>query len=40
MAKGKSQSRKEYRISRNQIIFSMIAIVIILSWILSLIVKF
>jgi hypothetical protein len=40
MAKGKSQGKKSNRPSTNQIIFTAIAIIIILSWVLSLIVKF
>jgi hypothetical protein len=39
MAKGKTHSRKTNRPSTNQIIFAAIAIIIILSWVLSLIVK-
>ena len=40
MAKGKSQRKKSNRPSTNQVIFAAIAIIIILSWVLSLIVKF
>ncbi len=40
MAKGKRQSGKTNRPGTNQIIFAAIAIIIILSWVLSLIVKF
>jgi len=39
MAKGKSQSKKTNRPSTNQIIFVVLTLVIILSFILSLFVK-
>lgn len=40
MARGKSQSKKANRPSTNQIIFVILTLVIILSFVLSLLVKF
>jgi hypothetical protein len=39
MAKGKTQSKKTYRPSTSQIIFFILTLIIILSFVLSLLVK-
>ncbi len=39
MAKGKTQSKKTYRPSTNQMIFFVLTLIIILSFVLSLLVK-